>query len=182
MVCPRCTLLHADAVLTCRQCGYQFRSLLQDAGAIAVRDAQLKIGVIAGGTLFGCLTVALLSPGMAGPALSYGACFGIASIGNSWVANLRDDAGDLLRGTRGLIFSLALLYSLLAELARLQGYTVLPVPSLPGVQVNVPVPSALVTEFLACVLIVLDPLVASPLVRWIGEGAEQAPQEQRALR
>jgi len=173
MVCPRCTLLHADVVVVCHQCGYRFTTAIQQYGALAVRDARLKIGAVTGALLFVCLFTAVLAPTAAAAALSLGAYVGIVSIANSWLAVCTTAEGEHSVGLRGTIFSAALLYSLATELARLHGADRIAFPGIGGMQFSMLVPSAVVTELIAAVLIVMDPLLAHPVIRWLGEGVQR---------
>jgi len=173
MVCPRCTLLHTVPVTACQQCGYPFQSLAKHVGGGMVAHAQVKIGLAAGAGLVGILALTALTPASAPLLLSIGSYLGIAAIANSWLAVSRGDEGDWLGGTRGIIFCAALLYSLIAELARLYGVQEI-VWTLPvGGQFQMNVPSPVVTELLACVLSIMDPLLATPIVRWLGDGVER---------
>jgi hypothetical protein len=113
------------------------------------------------------------------PALSTGSFFGIISITNVWLAAFRDDTGEWLRGMRGFGYTAALLVSLVGELARLQGLAFLPVPHVSGLPAEVPVPSAMTTELLAVLLIVLDPLIVRPLMRWVEDGAEHTSHAEQ---
>jgi hypothetical protein len=173
MVCPRCTLLRADAVVICHQCGYRFTTAIQQYGALALGDARLKIGAITGLLLFGCLFAAVLAPSAAAGALSIGAYAGIVSIANSWLAVCTTAEGERAAGMRGTVFSAALLYSLSSELARLHGADRIAFPGIAGMQFSMMVPSAAVTEMIAAVLIVMDPLLAHPVIRWLGEGVQR---------
>jgi hypothetical protein len=137
---------------------------------VAVERAPAGIGVVSGIGLISCLSLAIMLPATATQALGIGAYFGIISIANTWLSVYRGDEVDLLRGMRGIVYCSALLISLVGELARLQHIQTLPLPGEPG---GVPVPSAMMTELLATALIILDPLVVSPLVRWISEGVER---------
>jgi uncharacterized membrane protein HdeD (DUF308 family) len=173
MVCPRCTLLHSAPVTVCQQCGYPFQSLAQHVGVEMVAHAQVKVGLAAGAGLVGILALSALTPTSAPLLLSIGSYLGIAAIANSWLAVSQGNEGDWLGGTRGTIFSAALLYSLVAELARLNGVHEI-VWSLPvGGRFQLNVPSPVVTELLACVLSIMDPLLAAPIVRWLGDGVER---------
>jgi hypothetical protein len=131
-------------------------------------NAPTSIGVVSGISLLSCLAVSLVMPALASAALSLGAFFGILSTGNIWLSVYRDENEDMLRGVRGIGYSLALFGSLAAELARLQHLQT--VPFLGGG--SVAVPSAVATELMAAVLVVLDPLVIRPVVRWIELGVE----------
>jgi hypothetical protein len=170
MVCPRCTVLCVDSAVCCQHCGFPLRGLMQRAGVAALERTPAAIGIVSGVALICCLSIGILFPVLAGQALSVGAYFGIISIANTWLSVYRGDEVGLLRGMRGLVYCSALLFSLVGELARLQGVALLPLPALPGLPAHVPVPSAMATELLAGVLIVLDPLVVTPIVRWVGEG------------
>ncbi|MGH2346708.1 MAG: hypothetical protein ACRDG4_15895, partial [Chloroflexota bacterium] len=66
-----------------------------------------------------------------------------------------------------------LLVSLAAEFARLQHLHALALPMVG----SVPIPSAATTALLAIVLVILDPLVVRPLVRWIELGVERGVPE-----
>lgn len=173
MVCPNCTLLCLDHTMTCRQCGHSFQSLPRRMTALTLERAPAATGLISGLGLVACLSLAIMLPLLATQALAVGAYFGIISIANTWLSIYRGDEADLLRGTRGLVYCTALLVSLIGELARLQHVPALPLPPLPGLPMSVPVPSAMMTELVAVGLIVLDPLVVSPLARWIGEGVQR---------
>lgn len=177
MVCPRCTLLHLDYAAYCRQCGHPLRSMVQRIEAVAIEKAPLSIGVISGTSLLSCLAVALAVPAVSTQALAVGAYFGIISIANIWLSVYRDDQGELLRGMRGLAYSAALMFSLIGELARLQNLHSLPLPAFPGLPSSIPTPSAMVTEMLAAVLIALDPLVVTPLLRWVEDGVQRSEPE-----
>jgi len=140
---------------------------------LAAGNAATSIGVVAGVSLLSCLAVSLAIPPLASAALSLGAYFGILSISNIWLSVYRDEHGDLLRGIRGIGYSLALIGSLAAEVARLQHIQSV---ALPGGE-TLAVPSAAMAEFLAAILVVLDPLVIRPFVRWIELGVERGSQE-----
>lgn len=173
MVCPRCTLLSHESSLHCRQCGYPLQGAVERSLVVALERTPAAIGVLSGVGLVSCLSVALLLPAGATGALAIGAYFGIISIANTWLSVYRGDEADLLRGMRGMVYCGALLFSLVGELARLQHVQALLLPPLPGLPGAVPVPSAMLTELLAIALIVLDPLVVSPLVRWVSAGVER---------
>jgi hypothetical protein len=115
-------------------------------------------------------------PSLSAPALAIGSYFGILSITNIWLSVYRDDSDRAwMQGTRGLLYSLALLASLIGELARLEGANSLQLSSVGSLHTVIPVPPALAMELVAAVLIVIDPLVVQPLVRWIEEGVERSP-------
>jgi hypothetical protein len=168
MVCPRCTLLQPMETSVCTQCGTRLRAPIQGLTMLVAGNAPTSIGVVSGVSLLSCLAVSLAIPALASAALSLGAFFGILSTGNIWLSVYRDENEDMLRGVRGIGYSLALFGSLAAELARLQHLQT--VPFLGGG--SVAVPSAVATELMAAVLVVLDPLVIRPVVRWIELGVE----------
>jgi hypothetical protein len=147
--------------------------LTQRVSALTLERAPATIGIVSGIALISCLSLALLLPSVASQALSVGAYFGIAAIANTWLSVYRGDDAELVGGMRGVIYCGALLFSLVSELARLQNIPMLPLPPLPGLPRSVPVPSAMLTELLAGMLIVLDPLVVTPLMAWIGGGVER---------
>jgi hypothetical protein len=173
MVCPRCTLLLPIETSICTQCGTRLRAPIQALTTLVAGNAPTSIGVVAGVSLLSCLAISLVIPPLASVALSLGAYFGILSISNIWLSVYRDGHGDMLRGIRGIGYSLALVGSLVAELARLQHMQTLP---LLGGE-TVAVPSAVMTELLAALLVVLDPLVIRPFVRWIELGVERGSSE-----
>ncbi len=181
MVCSRCTLLHPDFAVRCSRCGTLLRPPVQHITALITERAPLCVGVISGGSLLLCLALSLIVPAIAAQALSIGAYLGLFSIGNVWLAVYRDEQGEWLRGARGVAYSGALLFSLVGELARLQNLHTLALPALPGLPANVPVPSAFVTEVVAAALIVLDPLVVAPLIRWIEAGVERGEPDAESL-
>jgi hypothetical protein len=137
----------------------------------------MEINAVSGVSLLLCLTTALLFPSAAGAALNIGAYLGIISITNIWLSVYRAGSGEWLHGVRGLCYSAALLFSLVSELARLQHLQSLSLPAFGGLPSSVPVPSALAAEMLAAALIVLDPLVVAPLIRWIEAGVEHGEPE-----
>jgi len=168
MICPRCTLLHSTYTVACMQCGHPLQGSLQRATTFAVEKGPTGIGIVSGAALLSCLAASLIVPAAASQALSAGGYFGIISIANVWLSIYRGEEQELLRGMRGVAYSLALMVSLVSEVARLQGVQSLPLPFVGGL----PVPSALVTEMLAAFLIVLDPLLLTPLLRWIADGVQ----------
>jgi hypothetical protein len=174
MVCSSCTLLHPLGVTICYKCGRPMCTKLQQVTAVASRRLPTTIGVGSSISLLTCLAFALMFPAIASQALAVGAYFGIVSITNIWLSVQRDDERDWLQGTRGLCYSGALLISLVGELARLQGVDAISMPAVQGSAITVPVPSALAMELVAAVLVVLDPLVIRPLLRWIQEGVEHS--------
>jgi hypothetical protein len=177
MVCPRCTLLHPVETSICTQCGTRLRAPIQALSSVVAANAPTSIGVVAGVSLLSCLAVSLAIPPLASAALSLGAIFGILSISNIWLSVYRQEYGDILRSFRGIGYSLALIGSLAAELARLQHLQTLPL--LGGAMVAVP--SAVTTELLAALLVVLDPLVIRPCVHWIELGVERGGQEAGSI-
>jgi len=173
MVCPRCTLLQSVDATVCTQCGLRLQAPIQAITAVATRNAPTGIGIVSSASLLTCLAIAVVFPSLAGAALSIGAYFGIISISNIWLAVYRDEHGNMLRGLRGVGYSSALLVSLVAEVARLQHVQAIAVPGLGSIAV----PSAATTALLAIVLVILDPLVVRPLVRWIEMGVERGVPE-----
>ncbi len=173
MVCPRCTLLHPIETSICTQCGTRLRAPIEALASMVTGNAPTSVGVVSGVSLLGCLAVALAVPALASAALSIGAIFGILSISNIWLSVYREEHGDMLRGVRGVGYSLALFGSLATELARLQHVQTLPL--LGGG--TMAVPSSVTTELLAALLVVLDPLVIRPFVHWIELGVERGSQE-----
>ena len=151
----------------------RLRAPIQILTTLAARNAPTSIGVVAGVSLLGCLAISLAVPPLSAAALSLGAYFAIVSISNIWLSVYRDEHGDMLRGVRGVAYSVALLVSLAAELARLQH--VQAIALLGGG--TVAVPTAATTELLAALLVVLDPLVIRPFVHWIELGVERGGQE-----
>lgn len=168
MVCAHCTLFHPTYTPVCQGCGRPLPVSLQRTGEQISRYAPLAVGVTSGAGLLGCMTLTLLDPSVATAALGFGSYFGMISIANIWLSVVRGQETELLRGMRGLGYSLALTVSLVGELARLQHVASISLP-LGG---SMPTPSALTTELLAATLIVFDPLVLRPLLRWVEEGAE----------
>lgn len=175
MVCSRCTLLHSTPALVCSQCGQPLRGAVERSFGVALQHVPSTIGVLSGGSLLACLIAALVAPVVATQALAVGSYFGIASITNVWLSVYRDEAGESLRGARGVAYSCALLFALIAELARVQHLQSLPLPG--G---SVPTPPAMTIELLALVLIVLDPLVVTPFVHWIEGGVVRGSVERDA--
>ncbi|HEY8283359.1 MAG TPA: hypothetical protein VIJ28_03140 [Chloroflexota bacterium] len=173
MVCPRCTLLHPAGTNKCSHCGTSLRGPLEALSVVATENAPTSIGVISGASLLSCLALALIVPSIASAALSIGSYVGIISITNIWLSLYRGHNGEWLRGVRGVAYSGALLISLVAEVARLDNLQTMPVPTLGGAPLALPVPTATATELLAALLIILDPLVVRPLVHWIEEGVER---------
>ena len=173
MVCPRCTLLHPAGTHRCTHCGTSLRGPFEALSVLATENAPTSIGVISGVSLLSCLALALIVPAIAAMALSIGAYVGIISITNIWLSLYRGHNGEWLRGVRGIAYSGALLISLVAEVARLDNLQTIPLPTLGGAPIALPVPSAAATELLAALLIILDPLVVRPLVHWIEEGVER---------
>jgi hypothetical protein len=173
MVCPRCTLLHPVEISICTQCGTRLRAPVQALTAVVADNAPTSVGVVASVSLLGCLAISIAIPSLASAALSLGAYFGIVSISNIWLSVYRDEQGDLLHSVRGVGYSVALIISLAAEVARLQHIQSL---SLLGGEA-IAVPSSVTTELLAAFLVVLDPLVIRPLVHWIELGVERGSQE-----
>jgi hypothetical protein len=137
------------------------------------------IGVVSGMSLLSCLSTALIFPAVAGQAFAAGSVFGIISITNVWVGAHREDTSEWMRGMRGFGYTIALLVSLIAELARLQGMAYLPMPHLSGIPDYLPVPSAMTTQLIAVLLIIIDPLIVKPLVKWLANGAERAPYAEQ---
>jgi hypothetical protein len=178
MVCSSCTLLHPLGVTTCYRCGQPLCTKLQRVAAAASDKMPTTIGIGSSISLLACLAVALMLPGIAAQTLAAGAYFGIISITNIWLSVSRDVERDWLQGTRGLLYSAALLISLVGELARMQGIDVLSIPMSQGNPIVVPVPSALAMELVAAVLVVLDPLVVRPLLQWIQDGVEHSTPDQ----
>ena len=173
MVCPRCTLLHPPGTFRCTHCGTSFRGPFEGLSVLATENAPTSIGVVSGISLLSCLALALIVPSIAATALSIGAYVGIISITNIWLSIYRGHNGEWIRGVRGIAYSGALLISLVAEVARLENVQTIPLPTLGGTPIALPVPSATATELLAALLIVLDPLVLRPLVHLIEEGVER---------
>jgi hypothetical protein len=147
---------------------------VQQLGLEVVAHAQVKLGLVAGTGLAGILALSVFAPATAPMLLSIGAYLGIAAIANSWLAVSRGDDQDWLGGTRGVVFCAALLYSLIAELARLDGIHVIGWSLAAGLNLQITVPPPLVTELLACVLTIMDPLLATPILRWLGDGVERS--------
>jgi len=172
MVCSTCTLLHPLGATHCTRCGRPFQTRLERGVVLVVGELPTTIGVISGTSLLACLTIALLLPTISAQALSIGACLGIVSITNICLSVYSAESRDWLQGTRGLLYSVALMLSMVGELARLQGMNYLPVPTLQGVTAQVPVPSAFAMELLAALLIITDPLVLNPLFKWIQDGVQ----------
>jgi hypothetical protein len=178
MVCSTCTLLHPLGALYCDRCGRPLNTKLQRITGTVSAHAPTSVGIACGLSLLTCLTMALLFPVVATQALAFGAYFGIISITNIWLSVYRDDGGQSgMQGSRGFLYGLALLGSLVGEIARLQGLNTLPIPMLDGQSLTVPVPSALNMELLAAALFVIDPLVVRPLMAWVGEGVERGDPE-----
>ena len=98
MVCPRCTLLHPEYAVTCRQCGYALRSTWERISTRALTMAPTAVGAVSGVSLLSCISVTLIVPAIAAQALSIGAYFGIISITNIWLSVYRDGEGEWLRG------------------------------------------------------------------------------------
>lgn len=173
MVCSECTLFHPEYAVACARCGRPLRSAIVRVYECALENLTLAIGMASGAALLFCLSVALVAPSAASAILNVGAYFGMISIGNVWLSVYRGDGEESLRGMRGLGYSAALLFSLVSELARLQHLQALSLPALPGLPAVVPVPSPFVAEMLAAILIVVDPLVVKPVIRWIEDGVER---------
>jgi hypothetical protein len=180
MVCSTCTLLHPQGALNCYRCGRPLSTKLQRVTCTVSEHAPTSVGIACGVSLLTCLTLALLFPFMATQTLAIGAYFGIISITNIWLSVYRDSpSDDRLQGSRGTLYGLAVLASLVGELARLQGLNSIPLPTLDGSSLAIPVPSALNMELLAAVLLIIDPLLVRPLVRWVEQGVERGePVEQ----
>lgn len=173
MVCPRCTLLHPVGTTVCGRCGTRLRGQVEALSTLAIDNAPTSIGMVSGISLLTCLAVALAVPAAASVALSFGAYFGLISISNIWLTVYRGQRDELLRGLRGMAYSGALLVSLVGEIARLQHVQTIAIPGI----IDLPVPSAIATELLAALLIVLDPLVIRPLIQWIEDGVEHGEPE-----
>jgi len=175
MVCPRCTRFHTEFAVNCLHCGQPLRTALERVTDNALSKAPLIIGVLSGAPLLLCIATSLILPALANQVLGIGAYFGLISITNAWLAVYRDDHYRVtgMRGVRGIAFSGALLVSLVSELARMQNLQTISLPGLP----DLPVPSALASEMLAAGLIVIDPLLVSPLLRWIAEGVQYSDLE-----
>jgi hypothetical protein len=88
-----------------------------------------------------------------------------------WLSVFRDEDRNWLGGMRGVVVCCVLLVSLAGEWARLQGLRVMELPSLSG-SIRAPVPSALAMELIAGLLIVVDPFVVRPLIKWIEDGVD----------
>ena len=174
MVCPRCTLLQPTGMNICRQCGALLRPPLESLTIRVAENASTSIGIVSSVSLLTCLFIALVLPAAASQALAIGAYIGIISITNVWLSVYKGETGEWQRGLRGVGYSGALLVSLVAEIARMQHLASLPLPALAGLPASIPVPSAIATELLAATLIVVDPLVVRPLIRWIEEGVEHS--------
>jgi hypothetical protein len=172
MVCSQCTLLQPEYAIVCSRCGQPLRTALQRLGTSALDHASLIVGMLSGTSLLLCLSLALIVPTAATQILAVGAYFGIISIANVWLSVYRDGQEEWMGGTRGIGYSAVLLFSLVGELARLQHLQTLSLPALPGLPARVPVPSPFMAELLAAVLIVADPLLVKPIIRWIAEGVE----------
>ena len=168
MICANCTLFHPTYTPFCQGCGRPLTRCLQATGEQIGAHAPIAVGVASGAGLLGCMTLTLLAPGLAGAALDLGSYFGIISIANIWLSVVRGEETELLRGMRGMGYSLALLISLVGELARLQHIGMVPLPA----GGSAPMPSAMTTQILAATLIIFDPLVLRPLLRWVEEGVE----------
>jgi hypothetical protein len=172
MVCSQCTLLHPEYAIVCSRCGQPFRTALQRFSTSAIEHASLAVGMASGAALLLCLSLAAIVPTAATQVLSIGAYFGIISITNVWLSVYRDDQDEWIGGMRGVGYSAVLLFSLVGELARLRHIQTLALPALPGLPANVPVPSPFMAELLAAVLIIADPLLVKPVIRWVAEGVE----------
>lgn len=168
MICAHCTLFHPTYTPFCQGCGRPLTCSVQRTGEQIGKYTPVAVGVTSGLGLLGCMTLTLLDPSAAGAALDLGSYFGIISIANIWLSVVRGEETELLRGMRGMGYSLALLISLVGELARLQHVGGMPLPA----GGSVPAPSALATEILAATLIIFDPLVLRPLLRWVEAGVE----------
>ena len=168
MICAHCTLFHPTYTPVCQGCGRPLTGSLQRTGALVGTHAPVAVGVASGAGLLGCMTLTVLDPSVASAALSMGSYFGMISIANIWLSVVRGEETELLRGMRGMGYSLALMISLVGELARLQHVSGLPLPT----GGSIPTPSAFTTEILAATLIIFDPLVLRPLLRWVAAGVE----------
>ena len=178
MVCSSCTLLHPQGTTVCRRCGALLCSRRDLVVLTAAERAPTIIGIASGVSLLACLALALLLPAAAAAAaLQVGAYSGIVSITNMWLSVYRGAERAWLQGVRSAVFSSVLFISLAGELARLQGMTSLQLPGIFANGLVVPVPSAAAMELIAGLLIVGDPLVVRPVLKWIADGVEHAGPE-----
>lgn len=140
MICSNCTLFHPEYVTVCRHCGSTLRPAMTRLSTSVLDNLPTGIGAFAGVSLLSCLSTALIFPAVAGQAFAAGSVFGLISITNIWIGAYREGTGEWMQGMRGFGYTVALLVSLVAELARLQGMEYLPMPHLFDLPARIPVP------------------------------------------
>jgi hypothetical protein len=180
MVCSNCTLLHPVGTEICCRCGTPLYGKLDRACAALSQRGPTALGVVSGASLLLCLTTGLMLPMIAAQMLAAGSYFGIISITNMWLSAYRAEVRDWLQGMRGFVFTAVLTVSLVGEIARLLGANTMQLPGIFGPDVLIQIPSALDMELIAAMLIVVDPLIVRPLLKWIADGEVRSDPAQPA--